>query len=82
MGELKVIGSSSGPTDDAVVAGDLTLTWRKDNAAEVALAADTFTRYIDKGWLAFGETCGDKALIFTFDPDLERITLFPMIMGG
>ncbi|MFC2065899.1 hypothetical protein ACFLUO_02390 [Chloroflexota bacterium] len=82
MGELIVIGSSSKPTDENFVAGDLTLNWRKDNAEEIALAGKTFTKYISEGWLAFGEISGDKELIFTFDPEIEKITLFPIVMGG
>ena len=65
-----------------VVEGDLKLTWNKDNAEEIALVERTFKEYITKGWLAIGELAGKKMQIFTFDPELEKITLSPILVGG
>jgi hypothetical protein len=82
VGELRVIGTSPTVMSGEVVEGDLRLTWDKENEAEVALAAKVFTEYTKKGWLAIGEDLGKKAQIFTFNPDLERIVLAPLAMGG
>lgn len=82
MGELRIIGKSPTALAGDVVEGDLRLSWRKDNAEEVALAEKTFKDYIDKGWLAIGEISGKKTMIFAFDPDLEKIVLSPLMMGG
>jgi len=65
-----------------IVEGELRLTWSKDNLEEVALAEKTFREHIIKGWLAFGETSGEKKQIFTFNPNLEKIVLAPIVEGG
>ena len=82
MGELRVIGRSPIVMVGDVVEGDLKLTWRKGNAKEIAIAENIFKEYIIKGWLAIGEDSGKKKQIFTFNPDLEKITLTPLFMGG
>ena len=82
MGELRIIGKTSTVMLGESVEGDLRLTWRKDNDKEVALAEKTFKEYINKGWLAVSEVLGQKTQIFTFNPDLEKITLSPILVGG
>ena len=82
MGELKVIGVKSSLLDGDIVEDDLKLTWRKDNAEEVALAEQAFKEYISKGWIAIGEGSGKKSQVFTFDPSFDKIVLAPFLMGG
>ncbi|MCK4953222.1 hypothetical protein KAS14_05510 [Candidatus Bathyarchaeota archaeon] len=82
MGELRVIGRSPIVMVGDIVEGDLKLTWRKGNADEIDVAENIFKEYIKKGWLAIGEGSGKKKQIFTFNPDLEKITLTPLFMGG
>lgn len=59
--------------------GDTKVTWSADNAAEVEVARNAFTKLLAKGFKAFtvkrnGEA-GDE--IKTFDPEAERIILVP-----
>ena len=82
MGELKVIGRSPTVIAGDVVEGELYITWSKGNAEEIAQAEKVFKDYTDRGWLAVGETGGRKKQIFRFDPELERITLTPVDIGG
>ena len=82
MGELKILGKMPIVMYGERIDGDLKLTWRKDNAEEVALAEKTFNEYINKGWFAISEVLGKKKQIFTFDPDSEKILLVPIIVGG
>lgn len=82
MGELRVIGRSSTVIIGEDVQEVLRITWRDENTDEVALAEEAFKEYINKGWLAIGEASGRKKQIFTFDPNLEKITLVPLVMGG
>ena len=65
-----------------LVQGELKLTWRTGNADEIARAEETFRAYVQKGWLAIGEGPGPKKQIFAFNPDLEKIVLAPLVMGG
>ena len=82
MGELKIFGKTSIVTYGEPIEGDLKMTWRKDNAEEVALAEKTFKEYINKGWFAVGEVLGKNKQIFAFNPDFEEIILVPIIVGG
>lgn len=82
LGELKVIGRSPTVIAGDVVEGEMSLTWSKGNAEEVAQAAKVFKEYIEGGWLAIGEVGDRKMQIFAFDPELERITLSPINLGG
>ena len=82
MGELRVIGRTPIVMVGDIVEGDLKFSWRKDNAEEIALVEHIFKEYLNKGWLAIGEGSGKKKQIFTFNPDLEKITLTPLFMGG
>ena len=82
MGELRVIGRVSTVAVGDAVEGDLRITWRKNNLEETALAEKTFQEYINRGWIAVGEASGKKMQIFKFNPDLERIVLAPLMVGG
>jgi hypothetical protein len=64
------------------VKGALRLTWESDNEAEIAFAEKTFKEYLRKGWVAISETSGEKKQIFTFNPNLEKIILAPIYVGG
>ena len=59
----------------------LKLSWRKHNSEEITKAETTFNEYIKKGWLAIGEKSGKKKQIFRFNPNLETITLAPLVIG-
>ena len=65
-----------------VIQGEFRVTWRKEIVEEVAFAAETFKQYITKGWIAIGEHGETKRQIFTFNPNLDRITLSPIMVGG
>lgn len=82
MGELKVIGKQPTIIVGDVVEGELRVTWRKGNVEEVAEAERVFKEYNTKGWLAIGEVGGRQMQIFRFDPELDRITLAPLNLGG
>lgn len=82
LGELKVIGKSPTVMVGDEINGGLNLTWRLDNLEEITLAERTFQEYINKGWLAIGESNGEKHQIFTFNPELEKIVLTPLVIGG
>lgn len=82
LGEMRVISRSPTGMREDILEGELRLTWRKGDAEEIALAEETFKKYIQRGWLAIGEGPGQKKQIFTFNPDLEKIVLAPLVMGG
>ena len=82
MGELRVIGKSPIVIAGDVIEGEIRLTWSKENAGEVAQAENVFREYLDRGWLAIGEVRDRKMQIFAFNPDLERIILSPLMLGG
>ncbi len=82
MGELRVIGRSSTVMVGDIVQGNLRVIWRKENTEEVVFAEKTFREYIHQGWIAIGEAAGKKKQIFTFDPNLEKILLAPLLVGG
>jgi len=48
----------------------------------VELARETFAEYLVKGYIAFAESSKGKRQIFTFDPELEKIVLAPLVEGG
>ena len=82
MGVLRVIGRT--PT---VLAGDSveeekSISWSQDHPEQVAEAERVFKEYTVKGWLAIGEAGDRKVQIFRFNPELERITLSPINLGG
>ena len=82
VGELRVIGNASIVMVGDDVKEDLSLTWRRENAEETARAENIFQEYLNKGWIAIGETDGKKTQIFTFNPNLDKIVLAPMLVGG
>ena len=82
MGELRIIGSSPTFVAGEVVEGEIRLTWNKGNRGEVDRAEKMFNEYTEKGWLAIGEVAGKKMQIFAFNPDLEKIVLTPLALGG
>ena len=82
LGELRVIRTSPTGMQKDSAHGELRLTWRTGDADEIARAEKTFQTYLQKGWLAIGEGPGPKKQIFTFNPDLEKIVLAPLMMGG
>ena len=82
LGELRVIRKSPTGIQKDSVQDELRLTWRTGDADEIARAEETFQTYLQKGWLAIGEGPGPKKQIFTFNPDLEKIVLAPLVMGG
>lgn len=61
----------------------VTLTWRVEDAGEVASAKERFEQYVSCGWLAFTIKPGDRKIqIFEFDPELESVVLIPFAEGG
>jgi hypothetical protein len=58
------------------------MSWDKNSPEEVRRAKETFREYVEKGWLATGEIDGRGKQIFSFDSNLEKIVLFPVILGG
>lgn len=82
MGELRVIGMSPTVVAGEVVEGEFKISWSKSCPEDVEHAEKTFREYVNKGWLATGEIAGKRKQIFAFDPNLEKIMLFPLILGG
>ena len=82
LGELRIIGNKPAIFNGDQVETAVTLIWRADNQDEVTVAGRLFKEYVNKGWLAIGEIAGKKSQIFTFNPDLDRIVLTPLLMGG
>ena len=82
MGELRIIGRSSTLMFGDLVEGEIRLTWTKDDPEDIHRAEKMFREYTHKGWLAIGEVRDKKVQIFSFDPDLERIVLAPIVVGG
>ncbi len=82
MGELKIIGVSPTVVAGEVVEGEFELHWDKSSQDDVHKVAEVFQEYVQRGWLATGERDGRKKQIFSFDPDLVKIVLFPVILGG
>jgi hypothetical protein len=65
-------------------AGDLSIRWSRDNTAEIAAAKATFDAMKAKGYVAYKtNSSGDRGeVIRTFDPQAERITMAPQMVGG
>lgn len=73
MSEMRVLGKG----------GDLRISWNSENEREVAVAKETFEKWVRDGWSAFRDKLGVKGdKIKTFDPDAERIVLIPPVAGG
>lgn len=65
--------------------GHTEITWDADNAQEVATAREMFNAMIAKGYQAFeqGTSKGQRGnRVTSFDPDLEKLVLFPHLQGG
>jgi len=61
----------------------ITLSWNKEDPAEIASAEKMFKEYTRKGWLAFVVTTDNKTnQVFTFNPEFEKIQLVPIVEGG
>jgi len=61
----------------------ITLSWDKGDPEETASAEKVFTKYIRKGWLAFHVTSDNRnRQVFSFDPELGRVQLVPLVEGG
>lgn len=61
----------------------ITLSWNKEDPEEVASVENMFKEYTRKGWLAFALTLDNrKKQLFSFDPELGRIQLVPLVEGG
>lgn len=61
----------------------ITLTWDKEDPEETASAQKMFTKYIRSGWLAFHVTSDNrKRQVFSFDPELGKVQLVPLVEGG
>ena len=61
----------------------ITLSWDKEDTEEIASAEEMFIKYIRKGWLAFQVTSDNrKRQVFSFDPELGRVQLVPLVEGG
>ncbi|MFQ6075217.1 MAG: hypothetical protein ACE5Z5_03645 [Candidatus Bathyarchaeia archaeon] len=59
------------------------ISWNKEDMGEVARAKETFEGYVRQGWFAFALRHDNKRYqIFEFDPELERVFLFPLVEGG
>ena len=65
-----------------IVQGEFRVIWRNDKVEEILFAEKTFKEYITKGWIAIGEVAGKKKQIFNFDPNLDKILLAPLMVGG
>lgn len=73
MREMRVLGKG----------GDLRISWSSENEREVAVAKETFEKWVRDGWSAFRDKMGMKGeKIKTFDPESERIVLIPPVAGG
>lgn len=81
-GELRIIGRFPTIMAGEVIEGEIKLNWSKDNVEEVTRAEQTFKEYVGKGWLAIGEVMGKEIQIFAFNPDLDKIVLLPLNLGG
>jgi hypothetical protein len=65
--------------------GDQTVTWRKGNEAEVAVARAAFDAARDKGYLAYRVDPDDKGkgeVMRRFDPAAGEVILAPAPVGG
>ena len=61
----------------------ITLSWDKEDPEETASAQKMFIKYIRRGWLAFQVTSDNrKRQVFSFDPELRKVQLVPLVEGG
>ena len=73
-GELAVLDAS----------GDTKTVWNSENADEVAIARETFTKLKAKGFGLFHvKKDGEAGKRMTeFDPEVERMIAIPQLVGG
>jgi len=57
------------------------LTWRKDDAEDVAKARDFFRNLTKQGWLATKRSCGLQRIL-DFKADYEELIFIPFAEGG
>lgn len=62
--------------------GDSRTAFTADDSASVDAAMTRFAEMVGKGYTAVGEVNGQKAVIRAFDPDAEKIILYPQYIGG
>ena len=61
----------------------IVLEWNKADAGKVERAAQTFTAYVNKGWIAFAAPSDDQRIhVYAFDPTVEKMILAPVVEGG
>ena len=74
MSELRIIDNT----------GDTKLIWNKENEDEVENAERTFDDLKAKGFGAYAvKESGKKgSIIYSFDPDAEKIIMAPPLRGG
>jgi lipopolysaccharide export system protein LptC len=61
---------------------EMRLTWDVESGKGIALAEQMFHKYLADGWMAFSDDPSGRTQIFTFNPQLDRILLFPPLGGG
>lgn len=59
----------------------IVLTWRTDDAEDVAKAQAVYTRLVRQGWLATGRN-GRSRRVFAFPPDQGKLVFVPLSEGG
>jgi hypothetical protein len=57
------------------------LTWRKDDADDVAKARDFFQNLTKQGWLATRRSCGLQRILH-FKSEYEELLFIPLAEGG
>lgn len=64
--------------------GDMKIAWDRTKPEEVATAKQAFDTWIKKGYAAYKTTSSGQQgeVIRQFDPQAERITLAPPMVGG
>lgn len=63
--------------------GDSRMSFTPGDAPATQAAMDRFKELLGQGHIAYKEGAdGQKTLTRTFDPDAERITLHPQLIGG
>jgi len=70
--------------DEGGLLGNIMIHWNKENSKEVAVAEETFERYLKAGWMACKLEASEerRVQIFNFDPNLPIIILLPPVGGG
>ena len=76
--ETSSLGVLRYPTREA---GDVQITWDKSKPDDVEKARGIFRDLKAKGYRAFSGRKLDQTLSY-FDPEVDRIAMFPPIVGG